>query len=416
MTIGSTQAQGARSARSRAGLVAPWYAAYALAGLLVNGLVPVLLPLTAAPRGPVVVSTVVAAFFAGQLTAPLIGGIADRRGLQRVVFLGSFPVMAVGAVVLGLADQTAVWIGAAAVAGVAAGAAQTTASVFVVEGHPRQEWDRLIGWFRMVFGVGQVAGLLIGAMFADGRLELGWIVSGAVILVGTFVGRIGLPHLHRVKEPRREPGVGRGRGVVDVLRSRFGVFLLTWLLAMIGVQSFLNLMPLVMREAFGVEPSTTAWVYLAGSVVGVFLYPVCGRIAERRTVRFVLAIGLIANLVAFTVMAADLLLSEGNRGALASVALVSVAIAYPFDYIGATLMAAVLAPDGGEGAAMGLFNSGVAAGAVIGILAASPLAKTIGYEAIPPLAAVMLLLALLVGARLLFARSAEKPPVSFARG
>jgi hypothetical protein len=50
-------------------------------------------------------------------------------------------------------------------------------------------------------------------------------------------------------------------------------------------------------------------------------------------------------------------------------------------------MAAVLAPDGGVGAAMGLFNSGVAAGAVIGTLAASPLAKSIGYGAIPPLAA-----------------------------
>ena len=182
------------------------------------------------------------------------------------------------------------------------------------------------------------------------------------------------------------------------------MFLLTWLVAMIGVQSFLNLLPLVMREAFGVQPSTTALLYLAGSVVGVFLYPVCGQIATRRTERFVLAVGLLANLVAFTVMTAILLVDGGSKGALAAIALVTVAIAYPFDYIGATLMAAVLAPPGGEGAAMGLFNSAVAAGAVIGTLAASPLAKSIGYDAIPPLAAVMVLLALLVGARLLFGR------------
>ena len=385
-------------------MVTPWYGAYALVGLLVNGVVPVLIPLTAAPRGPVVVSVVVAAFFAGQLTAPIVGGYADRRGLQRAVFLGSFPVMAVGAVTLGLADQTAIWIAAAAVAGAAAGAAQTTASVFVVEGHPPADWDRLIGWFRMVFGVGQVAGLLIGAIFADGRVELGWIVSGAIILVGVLVGRIDLPHLQRVSRPRRGVGVSRRRDLVDVLHSSFGVFLLTWLLAMIGVQSFLNLLPLVMRDAFGLQPSTTALLYLAGSVVGVFLYPVCGQIANRRTVRFVLAIGLLANLVAFTVMTAILLVSGGSKAALAAVALVTVAIAYPFDYIGATLMAAVLAPHGGEGAAMGLFNSGVAAGAVIGTLAASPLAKSIGYKAIPPLAAVTVLLALLVGARLIFGR------------
>src|SRR5689334_16951067 len=77
----------------------------------------------------------------------------------------------------------------------AAGAAQTLGSVFIVEGHPPSEWDARIGWFRFTFGLGQVAGLTIGAVFAEGRVDLGWFVAGAVILLGTFLGRLGLPHL-----------------------------------------------------------------------------------------------------------------------------------------------------------------------------------------------------------------------------
>src|SRR5689334_16951066 len=57
----------------------PWFAAYALAGLLVNGIVPLLIPLTAAENGPGAVAVVVAAFFVGQLTAPFVGRMADRR-------------------------------------------------------------------------------------------------------------------------------------------------------------------------------------------------------------------------------------------------------------------------------------------------------------------------------------------------
>jgi hypothetical protein len=130
----------------------PWFSAYALAGLLVNGIVPLLIPLTTEKRGPTITGLVVASFFVGQLSAPMIGAMADRTGRQRQVFLGSFPLMALGAVGFGLADGPAPWMLSAVLAGAAAGAAQTIGSVFIVEGHPRSEWDMRIGWFRLTFG------------------------------------------------------------------------------------------------------------------------------------------------------------------------------------------------------------------------------------------------------------------------
>ena len=44
--------------------------------------------------------------------------------------------MALVALGFGLADTTMLWVIAAVVAGAAVGAAQTTGSVFIVEGHP----------------------------------------------------------------------------------------------------------------------------------------------------------------------------------------------------------------------------------------------------------------------------------------
>lgn len=82
-------------------------------------------------------------------------------------------------------------------AGAAAGAAQTLGSVFIVEGYPKSEWDARIGWFRFTFGLGQVAGLTIGAVFAESDVDRGWYVAGGVILLGVFLGRVRLPHLAR---------------------------------------------------------------------------------------------------------------------------------------------------------------------------------------------------------------------------
>ncbi|GAA1849958.1 MFS transporter [Microbacterium koreense] len=400
--------------------LAPWYSAYALAGLLVNALVPMLIPLSVESQGPVAVAVVISAFFVGQLTAPVIGSYADRTGRQRVVFLAAFPAMSVSAIGFGLADSLVWWIVAALVAGVSAGAAQTTGSVFIVEGHPPSEWDERIGWFRLTFGLGQVVGLAIGAVFADGNVDMGWYVGGAVIALGVVLGRFGLPHLsapnntghHRVPvagPPSLAPGAKSSvaddqpagasphpsGGLASELRGPFGRFLLTWLLAMVAVQTILNVMPLIMKHAFDVPPSSTATFYLVGSLAGALLYPVAGVLAARSTAARALALGMVITLAGFLLMTATWLWHLPSEHLLGPAGLVLVAVGYPFNYVGATMLAAELTLNG-QGSAMGLFNSAVAAGAIVGAIAPSFLAGALGYGALPPLAAGIMLVAMLV--------------------
>lgn len=413
--------------------LSPWFSAYALAGLLVNGMVPVMLPVTVGPAGPVAVAAVVSSFFAGQLTAPLTGSLADRRGWQRPLFLASFPVMAIAAVAIGVGGSIVVWIPAVFIAGAAAGAAQTLGSVFIVEGHPKSEWDTRIGWFRLTFGIGQVGGLAIGAVFADGDLTTGWLVAAGAILVGVLLGRVGLPRVHRAaaspparnaapissaptqstvaspparnaaSTPAAPPRASRRARLSAQLRSPFGVFLLSWLLAMIAVQTILNVLPLVMRDAFGMASSTTASVYLVGSIAGAALYPVAGALAKRTTPARVLAIGLGITLVAFVFMAVAFLADPSWRAAAGVIGILLLAIGYPFDYIGATMLAAFLAEDG-EGAAMGLFNSAVAAGAIVGAIVPAAVAGAWGYGPFLAISAVVMVAAILVGSPVLFRR------------
>ncbi|MFT4087305.1 MAG: MFS transporter, partial [Gordonia sp. (in: high G+C Gram-positive bacteria)] len=108
------------------GYLQPWFVGYALIGLVVQGVVPVMTPLTAEPHGPLAVGLVVAGFYLGMLSSPLFGALADRTGRQRLVFVASFPVIGAAAVLFSATDRVWAMFLCMAVAGAGAGAAQTS--------------------------------------------------------------------------------------------------------------------------------------------------------------------------------------------------------------------------------------------------------------------------------------------------
>lgn len=386
----------------------PWFIAYALAGMLVNGIVPLLIPLTTEKWGdPAVTGLVVAAFYLGQITAPLVGIAADRTGTQRRVFLGSFPVMAAAAMGFGLARTPLWWMLTTLIAGIAAGAVQTTASLFILEGHPRAERYTRIGWFRLAFGLGQVAGLALSAVFAEQNIEIGWYLAAAMIFTGTGFGRIGLPRLSAQEPPERSATAT----LRSELRGPFGIFLLSWLLAMIALRTVLNVLPLVMRDGLNLRPSHTALFYLVGSLAAALLYPVVGAMATRLGPGRLLALGLSLTLGCFSVMALFWYFDLDGKPVVAAVTLMVIAVARPMKYIGANMSAAELTASG-AGSAMGLFNSIVAAGSIIAAVVPVLLVKTAGYGALPALAAAIMALALVVGSPIML--RGNRSPVASA--
>ncbi|AVM01176.1 MFS transporter [Gordonia iterans] len=281
----------------RQGYLPPWLSGYALIGLVVSGIVPVLLPLSVDPKGAIAVSLVVAGFYLGMLIAPAFGALADSTDSHRTLFLASFPIAAAGALGFAFSHQTWLMFLCIFVVAAAAGAAQTVASMFIVEGRPATEWPDRLGWMRLAFGTGQVIGLAVSAYFAH-SLESGWIVVAVLLALGMIGGAIHLPRI--APKTRAVESGSRSTTVPASLRhtllSRFGLFLGCWFFAMLGLMTFYNVVPMVLKDSFGTDARTSSLVFLVGSAIGAILYPVSGRLSRRLGSARVLAVGLAVTL------------------------------------------------------------------------------------------------------------------------
>ncbi|MCS4276268.1 MFS family permease [Mycetocola sp. BIGb0189] len=373
----------------------PWYVAYALVGMMMLGVAPIFIPLSVedgGKNGATLVGVVVAAFYAGGLLAPVLGSLADRKGLQRGVFLWSFPVMALAMIGFAFASNVWIWVPLALIFGGAGSLAGTVAGLFIVEARPMKEWNNRLSWFRLAYGVGQVVGLIIAALAAT-QLRFGWILSAVLLATGFFLGRAQLP---RLKPAAPAQPSTRTSGVATLVRGKIGVFLLTWLLTMMGVQTFFNVVPLVMRDAFAVTPSMSSILFLIGAALGTLCYPLAGTVANKTGPGAVLLLGVGASIIAFGSMAIAAMGDVPGKAVIGSAALVVAATAYSFEVVAATLMVVKIYP-GPEGSAMGLLNGIIALGAVLGALVPSFLAQAFGYSALPAFACGVLVLAALAG-------------------
>lgn len=105
------------------------------------------------------------------------------------------------------------------------------------------------------------------------------------------------------------------------LTSRFGVFLVAWPLTMVGVQTFFDVLPLSMRDAFDVSPSASSLLFLMDAAIGTLVFPACGKLADAHGPGIVFAIG---------AMTAASITNPSWKAVVGSVALVVAATAYSF--------------------------------------------------------------------------------------
>jgi MFS family permease len=407
---------------------APWYLTYLILGLINSGMLPFLMPLLLAADGYGLdtIAWVVGGYNAGLLPAPLFGVLAERFRLFRPVFFGGFLAVAVA---LALASMVqvwglALWAALALLAGLGAGAVATVAPLFVVGFTPKDEWNPRIGWLQGCSGAGQLAGLLLAGVIARGPLIYGFWLASALSLLALVVGRAWLP-LDRDQDASGSPGIAWGdligrfhplppiggllhhshhlqgaalRSLPRSLGGEFGRLLLAWASLNFGVAPFFACYPLIMRTSYGIAPMTTALLYASAAAVGIGLFVLAGRMAQRYTPRPVLRIGLALRLVGFTVLGVLVLARFSGTPVVAALGFTLVMLAWPVISVSGTGLAAQLTLIG-EGAAMGLLTSSAAMATVFGTFLGGLLVKTLGYRAVPLIA-----LAGLLGAEILIGR------------
>lgn len=388
--------------------IEPWYLAYALCGVVVAGLVPVLIPLMVSRSGNAgQVGLVVAAVSLGGLTSPVWGGLADRLRLHRGLLAGGMLLASLGLALFGFVNSPLPWFVLAILVGLGTASAATVANLFVVEAHPQVEWDERIGWLQTFYGVGQVAGLLLAGILTqiDFRFSLGVtaILSGAAAILGWFTTKTPpvqpgpAPVLvHPVKHaeaaissPQRLFHRPSGSGIKNLgktLHSPFGVFLLAWLLAFAGPAAVFSQYPILMQKVYGVSPATSSVAFAVMAALGLALYTPAGKWSERQGPRRILRASLGLRLLAFAGMFGLVLFKTGQTtGALVLLAFTFVVLAWSLMSVSGTALAARLAIIG-EGQGLGIFNALTAAAGILGALVGGWAAGAWGYGSITVLA------------------------------
>jgi DHA1 family tetracycline resistance protein-like MFS transporter len=422
-TASTARDQGKVSEHDWQRFVEPWYLAYALQGATAAGLVPIFMPLEVSHIGNAAhVGAVMAAFSAGGLTAPIWGGLADRYRLHRWLLAGGLLVAVLGLVAFTFTTDLATWLGLAFLQSVGMAGAATVANLFVVEAHPKSEWDERIGWLQTFYGAGQVGGLLLAGALSQVDLHLGLLTAAGLTALAVLVGwlttrtpagpltpRPYLPQPARHGEwalasPQRlfhHLTLETVQQLKAVLKSSFGLFLTVWLLSFAGSAAVFSLYPVLMQQVFGIAPGLSSSAFAAAAGLGLALYSPAGKWSDRLGAAPVLKMALGVRLIAFLGLLVLGLLHVGGQNWLALVAFATVVLSWSLLSVSGTTLTARLSTIG-EGEGMGFFNAVSAFAGVIGAALGGWAAGRWGYNAAAALAGggVALGLLLAFGGRL----------------
>ena len=395
--------------------VEPWYLVYAFLGILIAGVVPVLLPLKVSQGGnPAQVGWVMAAVSLGGLSAPVWGALTDRYRLHRAVLLVGLLLTTVGLAAFVLFNQAAIWFGLALILSIGAAGASTVANLFVVEKHPKDEWDKRIGWLQTFYGVGQVVGLALAAYFSGLDLQIGILATaglgGVSILLGwlttkSLASPSGRPSGSRLSRPSsRRPvllhparhaeltihspqrfyhhlSLNSFRRLDSALGSRFGVFLAVWLIALAGSAAVFSQYPLLMQQVFGIAPGVSSLGFAMMAGLGLVLYTPAGVWSDRFGSGRILRDAILIRVAAFSALFVLGVIQSGLNAWLALVCFTFIVLAWSLMSVAGTALAASLSPVG-EGEGMGIFNAVNALAGVVGALLGGWVAGMWGYTAV----------------------------------
>jgi MFS family permease len=388
-----------------------WLVSYGLLGLTQNGLAPILMPLVAAGGGAA--GLTYAAFSLLGLFAPVLGSWADRTGRHRDLLIWG----SVGAGVLLLPFGTVselTRIVLAAGAGLGVTATTTAGNVLAIQGFPEAEWDARLALLQRYSSAGQVIGLLVAGLLAQGYPSIGFVFAGAVLLVAGALAFVSAPGRERrdpgAKPPPR-PMMGGDAGVsgphhhghhiswqqlgayLSVINRRLRRFLIVWLIAYPAMNGFATLFPVAMTHEFGMAPILPSSAYAVGVAASLLLYTPAGVATHRLGGARMLMLGFGARLALLGVLAAAGLLHFGWVGWLVLVGFALIQFVWPLLAVGANSLSVRLAPTA-RGESVGLFNAATSLAAAVGSALAGVVFGAGGFAALAATAFVFVALAL----------------------
>jgi MFS family permease len=353
------------------------------------GIMLPVLPLYAEDFGasPAMAAAVIAVFSAAQVVAaPLWGRLSDRIG-RKPVLIAALIGSSIGSLVTGLAG--ALWVlFLGRVLDGASGSSYAVGQAAVADLAEPEDRPRLLGLLAAAFGVGFVAGPLVGSIAALGSRELPFFVAAALAAGNAVVALVRLPSgrpAPAVLVPK--PGRLALWGAAGPAVRRLAVLSM---IAMLGFAGFEATFAMLVERRFPEVGDPTVYGLFAS--IGLLMVLVQTRIVGPANAR--LGTRLALRTALSLVAAGMVVLAIGGGWAGLAVALVLLVVGQ--GVFGPTLSNATVETVGadGRGSALGLQQSAGALGRIVGPLLAGVLFGRVAVGA-PYLAAAALAVAAL---------------------
>lgn len=362
--------------------IEPWFFIYACLGVVQDGVLPLLLPLSAG--GSSHAGAIVGVMNLAGLTSPFWGHFADRRRLHRQVLVAGMLVVTLALLLMPAHLGLPLQIALAGILGIGFAAANTVANIFIIGVRPQEEWDARIGALQLLIGLGEVVGLLLAGIIG-GRHALAFGVSAALVASALPIALMTLRGIQvpvsRAAVVARAPVGGQSctgspqrhfhlptwSGLVNLVREvdmPFARLSIVWFVSYVAMSAVLTMFPLAMVRVFAVSDGLPATAYAFASAASLVIFPWAVSIAERHSEWAVLRVGLVARTIAIAVLAGAFLAHvSGVPLALTGFALF--VMAWPLLGVSSTALVAQNAP-AEKGEALGVFNASSSAAAALG--------------------------------------------------
>lgn len=191
---------------------------------------------------------------------PILGGLSDRAG-RRPVLLACLFGASLAYLALGLADSLLLVVASVALAG-AAGATPAIAQAYVADNTTDEERARGLGLIGAAFGLGLMAGPVIGGLLSLYSLHAPAFFAAALALCNTLFGLLALPESLSRGSRRQSRRPGPVSSVGGMLRlPGVGVLLLVVFLLNLSFAGLLTNFPLFSAARFGWDTAANAFLF-----------------------------------------------------------------------------------------------------------------------------------------------------------
>ena len=307
---------------------------------------------------------VATAAFTEFLFGPIWGSISDRVGRKPILTIGMFGY-ALAMFLFGLADEIWMLIAFRALSGVLSSATITTTMAYIGDSTSEEERGGGMGLLGAVAGAGTVIGPGIGGLLAGGSLTTPFFVASALALVSVVLVAFLLPEsLPREARGTQEQKIKLVRfdELWHALTGPIGMLLLIAFLATFGTSNFEAIFGLYMLEQLDYGPEQVGWILtLVGAIALIGRGLLTGVVTRHWGEPTVIKASLLIGSVGFIL----LLLAGTFAAVLVTTGIFTCSITFLRPSIHSLTSKRTTA---GQGASMGLSNSFVSLGRVLGPL------------------------------------------------